>query len=205
MRFPQTREKGSPNLTENADGMESELAKMLSGHLYEPSDPALLALRLEARQRMHAFNASEEGSPQREVMLRELLGSLGTGCYVESLFRFDYGRHIHLGDHVFANFDLTILDCAEVRIGDRCLIGPGVHIYTATHPLDVETRRTNVEQAHPVTIGNDVWVGGRCVINPGITIGNGAVLASGAVVTKDVEPYTLVGGCPARVIKELAQ
>ncbi len=183
--------------------MKSEYEKMLSGEPYLAWEAQLVELRLEGRRKMHAFNSTAEGSPERKQKLTDILGSIGTESYVESPFRFDYGKHIHIGNNFYSNFDLTILDCAEVRFGDRCMVGPGVHIYAATHPLDAETRATGLEMAYSVHIGNDVWIGGRAVINPGITIGDGAVIASGAVVTKDVPPYTLVGGCPARVIKEL--
>ena len=183
--------------------LPTEHQKMLSGELYQAWDPQLVEMRLAARTKMNAFNSSPEGSPEREQLLSEILGSLGSGSYLESPFRFDYGKNIHIGEKFFSNFDLLILDCAEVHIGDRCLVGPGVHIYTATHPLDVQVRASGLERAYPVRIGNDVWIGGRVVINPGVTIGDGAVIGSGAVVTKDVAPFTLVGGCPARLIKEL--
>ncbi len=101
------------------------------------------------------------------------------------------------------NFNCTILDVMEVKIGDNVLLGPNVHIYTATHPLDVKTRNSWLEFAKPVVIGNDVWIGGGAIINPGVTIGNGVVVGSGSVVTKDIPDGVVVGGNPARIIKKI--
>lgn len=115
----------------------------------------------------------------------------------------DYGYNIHVGNHFYANFNCTILDVCEVRIGDYCLMGPDVHIYTATHPLHPRERNTGAEYGKPVTIGNNVWIGGRAVINPGVTIGDNVVIASGSVVTKDVPDHMIVGGNPARIIREI--
>src|SRR5690606_8643609 len=110
----------------------------------------------------------------------------------------------HAGENFYANFDCTILDVREVRIGDNCLLAPGVHIYTATHPLDAVERNSGREYGKPVTIGNNVWIGGGAIINPGVTVGDNAVIASGAVVVKDVPNDVVVGGTPARVLKEFA-
>ncbi len=140
---------------------------------------------------------------QRVDLLKELFGSSGAGLYVEPPFRCDYRSNIHVGDRFYANFDCLILDVCEVRIGHDCLMGPGAHIYTATHPLRAAERASGLEYGKPVVIGDHVWIGGRAVINPGISIGDGAIVAAGAVVTKDVPPRSVVGGNPARVIKLL--
>lgn len=118
-------------------------------------------------------------------------------------FRCDYGYNIFVGENFYANFDCVILDVCEVKIGRDCMLAPGVHIYTATHPLDPFERSSGVEYGKPVTIGDHVWIGGRAIINPGVTIGNHSVVASGAVVTKDVPEGVVVGGNPARVIKHI--
>lgn len=116
---------------------------------------------------------------------RELLGSAGQDIYVESDFKCDYGCNIHVGENFYANFDVVILDCCEVHIGKNCMLAPRVCIYTATHPLDpYERNEIGLEYGKPVTIGDNVWIGGSAVINPGVTIGDNAVIASGSVVTK---------------------
>ncbi|MNC32530.1 Maltose O-acetyltransferase [compost metagenome] len=122
-------------------------------------------------------------------------------AYIEPSFRCDYGYNIFLGKNFYANFDCVILDVCPVHIGDNCMLAPGVHIYTATHPLDAETRNSGVEFGKPVTIGHNVWIGGRAVINPGVTIGDNVVVGSGSVVTKDIPANAVVAGNPARVIK----
>lgn len=124
-----------------------------------------------------------------------------TEAYIEPTFRCDYGYNIFLGNNFFANFDCVMLDVCPIRIGDNCMLAPGVHIYTATHPIDPVARNSGAELGKPVTIGNNVWIGGRAVINPGVTIGDNVVVASGAVVTKGVPDNVVVGGNPARIIK----
>lgn len=122
---------------------------------------------------------------------------------MEPNIRFDYGYNTYVGENFYANFDCTILDVCEVRIGDNCMLAPGVHIYTATHPIDPVERNSGQEFGKPVTIGNNVWIGGGAIINPGVTIGDDVVIASGAVVTKDVPDRVVVGGNPAKIIKRL--
>jgi len=183
----------------------TEKQKMLSGELYLASDPELVKERENARRLTRLFNqTSETEYDKRTELLRELFGSTGENTYIEPAFRCDYGYNIHVGKNFYANFDCVILDVCEVRIGDNCSMAPGVHIYTATHPVNPMERIAGPEFGKPVTIGNNVWIGGRAIINPGVAIGDNVVIASGAVVTKDVPGNVLVGGNPAKIIKKIA-
>ncbi len=184
--------------------MKTEKEKMLSGELYNPADPLLVKEREEARRKVRIYNQTlETETEKRTKLLQEFLGSTGENVYMEPNIRFDYGYNTHVGENFFANFDCTILDVGEVRIGDNCFLGPGVHIYTVLHPLHPAERNTGKEYAKPVTIGNNVWIGGRAIINPGVTIGDNVVVASGSVVTKDVPDHVVVGGNPAKIIKKI--
>ncbi|MED4227686.1 maltose acetyltransferase domain-containing protein [Neobacillus cucumis] len=182
--------------------MKTEKQKMLNGELYNAADAELHSERKNARRLTRLFNDSlETDKNQRTDLLRELLGSTGENFYIEPAFRCDYGYNIHVGENFYANFDCVFLDVSEIRIGVNCLIAPGVHIYTATHPVSTKERISGAEYGKPVNIGDNVWIGGRAVINPGVTIGNNVVIASGAVVTKDVPNNVVIGGNPARIIK----
>ena len=184
--------------------MKTEKEKMISGELYRPEDEQLITERTKARRLTRIYNSTtEEEWEKRSQLIKELFGSTGKNIGIEPNFRCDYGYNIHVGENFFANFDCTILDVCEVRIGDNCMLAPGVHIYTATHPLDPHARNSGSEFGKPVVIGNNVWLGGGCIINPGIKIGNNVVVASGAVVTKDVPDHAVVGGNPAKIIKKL--
>lgn len=184
--------------------LKTEKQKMLAGELYMAWDPELTRERANARRLTRLYNQTAETDDElRMRILKELLGSTGNNLAMEPNIRFDYGYNIHVGENFYANFDCTILDVCEVRIGDNCLFGPGVHVYTATHPVDPYERIKGPEYGKPVTIGNNVWVGGRAIINPGVTIGHNVVIASGAVVTKDIPDHTIVGGNPARAIRQI--
>ena len=186
--------------------MKTEKEKMLAGELYHAADPALTTDRVKARKLTRLFNDSiETENHKRTEILKELFGSTGDTIYIEPSFRCDYGYNIHVGDHFFANFDCVFLDVCEIRIGKHCLIGPGVHIYTAAHPLDANERASGAEYGKPVHIGDRVWIGGRAVINPGVTVGNNVVIASGSVVTKDIPDDVVVGGNPAKIIKRIKE
>lgn len=185
--------------------MAGEKEKMLAGQLYLASDPELTRERNNARRLMRLINDSSGGDPfVREEYIRELLGSVGDNVYIEPPFRCDYGYNIRLGDNVYFNFDCVILDVCEVSIGDNVLMGPGVHIYTATHPLESELRLSGLEAGSPVQIGNNVWIGGGAIITPGVKIGDNVVIGAGSVVTRDVPDNVLVAGNPARVIRGLS-
>lgn len=182
----------------------SQLARMLAGELYLANDPELAAFRLNARRLTRLYNTSAETeADRRAALLSELFGAIGPGAEVEPDFRCDYGFNIRAGERLFMNFGCVVLDCAPVTIGHRCLFGPGVHIYAATHTLDAPTRREGRELARPVTIGHDVWVGGGAIIGPGVTIGDGAVIGAGSIVTRDVAPFTVVAGNPARTLRTI--
>jgi maltose O-acetyltransferase len=184
--------------------MKTEKEKMLAGEMYNPADPELLKEREEARRKVRIYNQTLESEEEkRKKLLREILGSTGENVYMEPNIRFDYGYNTYVGENFFANFDCTILDVCEVRFGDNCMLGPGVQIYTATHPLNPNERNSGKEYAKPITFGNSVWIGGSAVINPGVIVGDNVVIASGAVVTKDIPDNVVVGGNPAKVIKQI--
>jgi len=183
--------------------MSVEKRKMIAGEPYHPGDETLRADRLRARQLIHRYNhTSPDERAERNALLSELFGR-DHDAYIEPSFRCDYGYNLFLGQNFYANFDCVMLDVCPIRIGDNCMLAPGVHIYTATHPLDAAERNSGLEFGKPVTIGDNVWIGGRAVINPGVTVGDNAVIASGAVVVKDVPANAVVGGNPARIIKML--
>lgn len=184
--------------------MDGEKRRMLNGELYDPDDPDLVADRERARDLTRRYNrTTPDERDERQCLLEDLLGEVGDECHVEPPFRCDYGYNIHVGENVYVNFDCVVLDVCRVDIGRDCDIGPGVHIYTATHPLDPTERATGAEYGAPVTVGDNVWIGGRAVLNPGVSVGDNAVIASGAVVTSDVPADVVVGGTPATVIREL--
>ncbi|MDQ0254781.1 maltose O-acetyltransferase [Evansella vedderi] len=184
--------------------MRTEKEKMLAGEMYDPADSELVKDRENARRLVRLYNETlESDGGKRTKLLKELLGSTGENVFMEPNIRFDYGYNTHVGENFFANFDCVILDVCEVRFGDNCMLAPSVHIYTATHPLDPVERNSGKEYAKPIIFGNNVWIGGSAVINPGIRVGDNVVIASGTVVTKDVPDNVVVGGNPARIIKEI--
>jgi maltose O-acetyltransferase len=184
--------------------MSTEKEKMLAGQLYLASDEQLTAERLNARKLLKTLNESDpEDIRLRNKLFKELLGGVGKEFWIELPFYCDYGYNIRAGHQVYFNFDCVILDVNQVVIGDRCLFGPKVQIHTATHPVNWKVRGSLLEYGSAITIGSDVWVGGGAIICPGVSIGDRSIIAAGAVVTKDVPADVLVGGNPARVIKQL--
>lgn len=194
----------SNNKNDNNDLEISEnVQKMLNGELYDAMTLELREARAFAKIMCQKINlASPLDEPGRQSMFAELLGCYSKGCYIEPPFYCDYGSNIFLGEGVYMNHNCVLLDCAPILMGKHVFLAPNVQIYTATHPTDPILRRT-VENTKPVIIGNDVWIGGGAIILPGITIGDGSTVGAGAVVTKDVPPYVVVAGNPARVIRTL--
>jgi len=184
----------------------SELDKMIAGKMYDPGDKQLSRMRARARNLTARYNlTTHDQTAERNNLLHELFGNIGSDIIIEPNFNCDYGRNIRVGKSLYVNFGCVILDCAEVNIGDNCFIGPQVGIYTACHPINPVERNGRLEFAKPVTIGDSCWVGGHATINPGVTLGNSVVIASGAVVTKCFPDNVVIGGNPARVLKEIAK
>jgi maltose O-acetyltransferase len=182
----------------------TEREKMLAGELYLATDPELVRARSIARRAMRRFAATDpDDVPGREAILREHLGSFGPAAYVEPPLFVDYGAHLHVGARAYLNTGCVLLDCARIEVGADALLGPGVHVYTAMHPIDPEERARGPELARPVHIGAKAWLGGSAVILPGVTIGDGATIGAGSVVTRDVPARCVAAGNPCRVIRAL--
>jgi maltose O-acetyltransferase len=177
---------------------------MLAGELYLASDPELVAARKRARKLTRAYNATtEEEIEKRAALLAELFATVVRDVEIEPPFRCDYGTNIRLGRRVYMNMGCVILDCNRVTIGDNVLFGPDVHVYAATHPVDPEVRQRGGELALPVTIGDDVWVGGGAILSAGVTIGSNTTIGAGSVVVRDVPANVVAAGNPCRVVREL--
>ena len=163
-----------------------------------------LELMLKADELVRQFNALPliKQKEQTEI-LQQLFGTVGKNPSVAHGFHCDFGCHIHVGDNFYAGYHCTMLDYAEIRIGHNCLIGPNVGIYTTYHNIN-PTHRHQSGKAKPIVIGNDVWIGGHSCILPGVTIGDGVIVGAGSVVTKDVPPFTIVAGNPAKVVRDIA-
>lgn len=177
---------------------------MLAGDLYIADDPELAEDSLRAMSLTEKFNASPAGDAAgRRRILDELLGTFGEGAEIRPPMYCDYGYQLHVGARTFVNFGFTALDVARIVIGDDVQVGPNVQLLTPTHPTDAGLRRAKWEAALPITIGDNVWLGGGAIVLPGVTIGENSIIGAGAVVTKDVPPNALAVGNPARVVRSL--
>jgi len=184
--------------------MKTEKQKMLAGELYNALDPGLSQERLQTRLLIKELNESREDEEEvRKRILKELIPNAGAGLWLQPPFYCDYGYNIIAGDKVFFNFNCIVLDVMQVKIGSRTLFGPNVQVYTATHPLDPVERASGLEYAKPVTIGEDVWIGGSAVICPGVVIGDRSVIGAGSVVTKDIPSDVFAAGNPCKAIRQL--
>ena len=184
--------------------LEEQRAFILTGRMYNDLTPELI----EARQRTvllsTEYNASF-GRPQaeREAILRRLLGAVGEGCHFEPTFRCEFGYNIRIGDNFYANFDCIMLDGGGITIGNNVLFGPRVGIYTSNHAIDAAERAAGACYAKPVTIGNNVWIGGDVTINQAVTIGDNTIVGSGSVVTKPIPANVIAVGSPARILRDI--
>lgn len=178
--------------------------RMLAGELYIADDPELGEDNRRAQSLTHRINTTDptRGDEVR-ALFTELLGAFGDGSEIRPPFRCDYGYQTRVGARTFANFGLVSLDVATVTIGDDVQIGPNVQLLTATHPLEPGPRRDKWEAAEPITIGDNVWLGGGVIVCPGVTIGENTVVGAGSVVTGDLPARVVAVGSPARVIREL--
>lgn len=183
---------------------EKEL--MLAGELYVASDAELVEMQLRKFRFMDAFNGTGyEDFAERERLARELFAHVGKNVMINKPFHCDYGSNISIGDNFFANYGCVILDVNKVSIGNNVFMAPCVCLYTAGHPIDKDIRNENLEYGWPITIGDDVWIGGSVVINPGVTIGSNVVIGSGSVVTKDIPDGVVACGNPCRVKRKITE
>lgn len=182
----------------------SEKEKMLAGKMYDPSNPDLEKERHTVRLLFHEFNSlSKKHLTHRQNILYKIIPNAGENLFIEPPFHCDYGSHIKAGKNLFMNFSCCILDVAHVTIGDNCMFGTHVQIYTATHSLEYKTRNSGKELAKPITIGNNVWIGGNSTICPGISINNNVVIGAGSVVTKSFPDDVAIAGNLAKFIKTI--
>lgn len=190
-------------LTEgSAVGEQKE--RMLAGALYIADDPELAADALRAALLTEKYNASSAADPDaRRALLEELFDSIGDDVEIRPPLQVDYGYRITVGNGTFVNFGAIMLDVAPITIGSDVQIGPNAQLLTPTHPLDPDLRRAKWESAQPITIGDNVWLGGGAIIGPGVTIGENTVVGAGAVVTRDLPPNVVATGVPARVTRRL--
>jgi maltose O-acetyltransferase len=175
---------------------------MLAGEWYIADDEELAADSLRRERLSRAFNTAEDAA-ERRAALAELLGSLGEGAAVRPPFHCDYGTYITIGPRTFVNFNAVFLDAAPITVGADVQIGPNVQLLTPTHEMDTERRRAGWEKGLPVTIGDNVWLGGGTIVCPGVTIGSDTVVGAGSVVTRDLPAGVLAVGSPARVVRAL--
>ncbi|MER7486065.1 sugar O-acetyltransferase [Streptomyces sp. NPDC126497] len=190
------------------DDAEREVRRRMAAHeLYTDSAPGLDRLeeeRLRGKELAAAYNATGPRDEEaRRALLDGLLGSVGRGVWIEPPLHVAYGRHVHLGDDVYANFGLTLVDDVEVLVGDRVMFAPHVTVSTTGHPVHPELRRDGSQFSAAVRIEDDVWIGAGAVLLPGVTVGRGSVVGAGSVVTADVPPMTVVAGTPARVLRPI--
>lgn len=193
--------------------MEKE--NMLAGRLYDPTDRELKSLSGRAHRLSKEYgDTPEEDTKRKQELLDALLPHKGEGCYLQAPVYFDYGVNTFVGDHFYANFNLTVLDSCPVRIGNDVMIGPNCSIVTPIHPMTAEERRTrkrangelfDLEYAAPITIGNDCWLASNVIVCAGVTIGDGCVIGAGSVVTRDIPPGSFAAGNPCRVIRKITE
>lgn len=180
----------------------SNRERMLAGDLYVADDPDNARIAQRAVRLADAYHrAAVEDEGAARPILAELLGTLGEGAFIKPPLFVDYGENIHLGARSFVNYNLTALDVAPITIGEDCLLGPNVQLLTPTHPIDPQPRRDKLEAAQPITLGDNVWLGGGVIVCPGVTIGDNSVIGAGSVVTKDIPANVVAVGNPARVIR----
>lgn len=187
--------------------MQSEKEKAQAGKLYDANyDVELLAERVACKQKCYEFNnLSPQQIKERENIIKDLLNKTKHTFTIEPPFYCDYGYNIEIGENFFMNMNCVILDEAKVRFGDNVFIAPNCGFYTAGHPLDAEQRNKGLEYAYPITIGNNVWIGGHVCVLPGVTIGDNAVIGAGSIVTKDIPANSLAVGNPCKIIRSISE
>ena len=182
----------------------TELEKLMAGESYDYGDPEVRQAHVRAVELCDEYNETKRTETERrEKILRELFGSLGAEPLVEKNIRIDYGFNMHAGDHLFINYDCVFLDVAPITFGNNVYIAPQCGFYSVNHPLDAALRNRDVEYGKPITVGDDVWIGGGVKVMPGVTIGSNVVIGGGSVVVHDIPSDSLAVGNPAHVVKSV--
>lgn len=184
----------------------TELELMNKGELHYFDDKEINELAFRAQELVEKYNSVPVNDEEaRAELLKELLGKVGGWSAIKPPFHCDYGKFIEIGEGSFLNYDCIILDACKVKIGNHVFIGPRTCIYSATHPIDVSVRISGYDISKPVTICDNVWLGGNVVVNPGVTVGEGSIIGSGSVITKDIPPNVIAAGNPCQVIREITE
>lgn len=181
--------------------------KMHSGEIYNPSDAVLSSEQEACLDRLYDFNATRptEGKKRAE-MLREMFAEIGEGCYIEPPFHANWGgKHVHFGNYIYANFNLTLVDDSHIYVGDHTMFGPNVTVATAAHPILPSLREKGLQYNAPVKIGRNCWIGAGAVIVPGVTIGDNTVIGAGSVVTRDIPENSVAMGVPCRKVRDISE
>ncbi|MGL5280760.1 MAG: sugar O-acetyltransferase [Plesiomonas shigelloides] len=183
------------------------ITDILHSHdVYFCTDEALAQAQQQCLEILYDFNQTRPSEMlRRQALLEQLLAEVGTDCYIEPPLRANWGRHTHLGHHVYANFNLTLVDDTHIYIGDHVMIGPNVTLATAGHPIDPEYRKRLAQFNLPVRIGNNVWIGAGCVVLPGVTIGENSVIGAGSIVTRDIPANVVAFGNPCAVVRPISE
>ena len=180
--------------------------RMESGRLYNSADESLQAKQRAFNELVYDFNATRPSEGEKRThLLREIFAEVGEATWIEPPLRANWGSHTHLGSHVYANFNLTLVDDTHVYIGDYVMIGPNVTITAAGHPVDPDLRREAMQFNFPVRIEENVWIGAGAILLPGVTVGKNSVIGAGSVVTRDIPENVVAVGAPCRVLREIGE
>ena len=181
--------------------------RMQAGLIYNPGDESIMDEQMAYMEKMYDYNMARPSEmKKREALLKEMLGSVGEGCYIEPPFHSNWGgKHVHFGNNVYANFNLTCVDDADIYVGDKVMFGPNVVLATANHPICPKLREMAYQYNREIHIGNNVWLGAGVIVVPGVTIGENSVIGAGSVVTKDIPANVVAVGNPCRVLREIGE
>lgn len=180
--------------------------RMLSGKLYDCADETLQARQRELNELVFDYNNTRPtDGKRRQTLLRQIFEDMGEGCYIEPPLHANWGSHTHLGNKVYANFNLTLVDDTHIYIGDNVMFGPNVTLCTAGHPIEPELRRQVYQYNFPIHIEENVWIGAGVIVLPGVTIGKNSVIGAGSVVTRDIPENVVAMGTPCRVARPISE
>lgn len=186
---------------------EESRRRMAEGRLYMPGDSSIMEEQTRYLELLYDFNATRPSEQERrQELMRRMFAEVGEGCYIEPPFHANWGgHHVHMGNNVYANFGFTLVDDADIYIGDCCMFAPHVTIAAAAHPIQPDLRRVGMQYNRPVHIGNNVWIGAGVQVMPGVTIGDDTVIGAGSVVTHDIPAGVVAVGVPCRVLRQIGQ